>query len=50
MPREDIYYIEVVGKALDVLEAFIHTPQRQLSLSDIAQQSRLNKNYVFRIL
>ncbi|MEO6982612.1 MAG: IclR family transcriptional regulator [Edaphobacter sp.] len=50
MPKEDVYYIELIGKTLDVLEAFVHSPQRQLSLRDISEQLRLNKNAVFRIL
>ncbi|MDR3724625.1 MAG: IclR family transcriptional regulator [Terracidiphilus sp.] len=50
MPEKNKYYIELVGKTLEVLEAFLHSPQRQMSLSDIAQQAKLNKNAVFRIL
>jgi len=50
MPKEDVYYIELIGKTLDVLEAFAQSPQRQLSLRDISEQLRLNKNAVFRIL
>jgi DNA-binding IclR family transcriptional regulator len=50
MPKKDNYYIELVGKTLGVLEAFVHSPQHQMSLSDISQQLGLNKNAVFRIL
>ncbi|MGH9449859.1 MAG: IclR family transcriptional regulator [Terriglobia bacterium] len=50
MGKVDVYYIEVVGKALDVLEAFLHFSKRQLTLQEISQQLRLNKNAVFRIL
>ncbi len=50
MSKSDIYYIEVIGKALDVLEAFAQVPQRQLSLQEISLQLSLNKNSVFRIL
>lgn len=50
MPKEDVYYIELVGKTMDVLEAFAQVPQRQLSLQDISDQLRMNKNAVFRIL
>lgn len=50
MAGREIYYIEVVGKALDVLEAFTRIPKRQLSLPEISQQVHLNKNAVFRIL
>jgi IclR family transcriptional regulator, acetate operon repressor len=50
MARKDIYYIEVVGKVLDVLEVFARVSKRQLSLQEISQQLRMNKNAVFRIL
>ena len=50
MPKADVYYIEVIGKTLDVLEAFAQVPQRQLSLQEISLQLSLNKNAVFRIL
>ncbi|MES2390325.1 MAG: IclR family transcriptional regulator [Acidobacteriota bacterium] len=50
MPKEDVYYIELIGKTLDVLETFVKSPQPQLSLSDISHQLQLNKNSVFRIL
>jgi IclR family transcriptional regulator, KDG regulon repressor len=50
MPEPDVYYIEVLGKALDVLEAFVHIPKRQLTLQEISRQLRINKNAVFRIL
>lgn len=50
MPKSDLYYIEVIGKTLDVLEAFAQVPQRQLSLQEISVQLSLNKNAVFRIL
>ena len=50
MSKSDVYYIEVIGKTLDVLEAFAQVPQRQLSLQEISLQLSLNKNAVFRIL
>ncbi|MGH9407105.1 MAG: IclR family transcriptional regulator [Terriglobia bacterium] len=50
MSEGDVYYIEVVGKALDVLEAFLRFPKRQLTLQEISHQLHLNKNAVFRIL
>jgi IclR family transcriptional regulator, KDG regulon repressor len=50
MPKKDTYYIQVVGKAIDVLEVFVLASKRQLSLPEIARQLRLNKNAVFRIL
>ncbi len=49
-PKKDVYYIEVVGKTLDVLEAFVQVPSRQLTLSELTQQLQMNKNAVFRIL
>lgn len=48
--KEDIYYIEVLGKTLDVLDVFAQSDQPQLSLQDISVRTRLNKNTVFRIL
>lgn len=50
MPKTDIYYIEVIGKTLDVLDTFAEVAQRQLTLQEISSQLRLNKNAVFRIL
>lgn len=50
MGAADVYYIDVVGKALDVLDVFLHFPKRQLTLQEISQQVQLNKNAVFRIL
>lgn len=50
MGEVDVYYIDVVGKALDVLEAFLHFSKRQLTLQEISHQLKLNKNAVFRIL
>lgn len=50
MGEADIYYIDVVGRALEVLEAFLHVPKRQLTLQEISHQLHLNKNAVFRIL
>jgi IclR family acetate operon transcriptional repressor len=49
-PKKDVYYIEVVGKTLDVLEAFVQVPSRQRTLSELTQQLQMNKNAVFRIL
>lgn len=48
--KKDIYYIEVVGKTLDVLEAFVQVPSKQRTLSELTQQLQMNKNAVFRIL
>lgn len=50
MGEVDVYYIDAVGKALDVLEAFLHFSKRQLTLQEISHQLKLNKNAVFRIL
>lgn len=48
--KADIYYIEVLGKALDVLDVFRQSERHQLSLQDISTATKLNKNTVFRIL
>jgi len=48
--NSDIYYIEVLGKALDILDVFGQSEEQRLSLQDISVRSRLNKNTVFRIL
>lgn len=50
MPKADIYYIEVLGKALDVLDVFAKAPKPALTLHSISQLSKLNKNTVFRVL
>lgn len=49
-PKDDLYYIELIGKTLAVLEAFAHASQRQLTLGELSQQLQMNKNAVFRIL
>lgn len=49
-PNSDIYYIEVVGKALHVLNVFAETPNSQLSLPEVCNPLHLNRNSVFRIL
>jgi len=48
--KSDIYYIEVLGKALDILDVFARTAKPQLTLQDISVDTQLNKNTVFRIL
>lgn len=48
--RQDVYYIEVVGRALDVLEVFAHEQHAQLSLKDIAQRLNQSMNTTFRLL
>jgi len=48
--KSDIYYIEVLGKTLDILDVFGKSEQQHLSLHQISVQTRLNKNTVFRIL
>jgi IclR family KDG regulon transcriptional repressor len=50
MPKPDIYYIEVLGKALAVMDAFVETGKPALSLRDLAEATQLNKNTVFRVL
>ena len=46
----DIYYIEVLGKALTILDVFVRLDKPRLSLQEITAQSKLSKNTVFRIL
>jgi len=48
--KSDIYYIEVLGKTLDILDVFGQSDRSQLSLQDISSVTKLNKNTVFRIL
>jgi DNA-binding IclR family transcriptional regulator len=48
--KADIYYIEVLGKTLDLLDVFGRSERSQLSLQDLATATKLNKNTVFRIL
>lgn len=48
--RSDIYYIEVLGKALDILDVFGQSEQQRLSLQEVSVRTHLNKNTVFRIL
>jgi DNA-binding IclR family transcriptional regulator len=48
--KADIYYIEVLGKTLDVLDVFGRSGHNQLSHQDLATATKLNKNTVFRIL
>ena len=50
MAKTDIYYIEALGKALDVLDIFAESDKPLLSLQEVALLSKLNKNAVFRIL
>lgn len=47
---KDVYYIEVVGRALDVLEVFVHEQKPQLSLKEIADRLDQSMNTVFRLL
>jgi DNA-binding IclR family transcriptional regulator len=46
----DVYYIEVLGKALKVLDVFAHVDKPRITLQEITERSRLSKNTVFRIL
>lgn len=48
--RADIYYIEVLGKTLDILDAFTRTRKALLSLQELSAETGLNKNTVFRVL
>lgn len=49
-PGKDVYYIEVVGRALDVLDVFVHEQKPQLSLKEIADRLGQSMNTVFRLL
>lgn len=48
--KSDIYYIEVLGKTLDILDVFARINRPELSLQDISVETGLNKNTVFRVL
>jgi DNA-binding IclR family transcriptional regulator len=48
--KSDIYYIEVLGKGLDILDVFVRVQKPRLTLQEISTLSRLNKNTVFRVL
>jgi IclR family acetate operon transcriptional repressor len=48
--KRAVYYIEVVGRALDVLEVFVHEQKSQLTLKEIATRLKQNTNTVFRLL
>jgi IclR family acetate operon transcriptional repressor len=50
MPKTDIYYIEVLGKSLDILNVFAGAAKPSLTLQEIARLTGLNKNTVFRVL
>jgi DNA-binding IclR family transcriptional regulator len=50
MPKTDIYYIEVLGKALNILDVFVQSQKPRLSLQELSKASGLNKNTVFRVL
>ena len=48
--KKSVYYIEVVGRALDVLEVFLDETNPQLSLKDIAGHLNQSMNTTFRLL
>jgi DNA-binding IclR family transcriptional regulator len=48
--KKDIYYIEVLGKALDVLDVFTRMEKPALTLQELSRETGLNKNTVFRVL
>jgi DNA-binding IclR family transcriptional regulator len=48
--KDDIYYIEVLGKTVDILDAFVHAEKPFLSLQELSVSTGLNKNTVFRVL
>ncbi len=48
--KNDIYYIEVLGKTLDILDVFTRMEKPLLTLQHISTETGLNKNTVFRVL
>lgn len=48
--KTDIYYIEVLGKTMDILDAFVRSEKPLLSLQQLSVETGLNKNTVFRVL
>lgn len=46
----DFYYIEVLGKTIDIFDAFVRSDKPLLSLQELSVETGLNKNTVFRIL
>ena len=48
--KSDIYYIEVLGKSLDILDSFARSDKPSLSLHELSHLTKLNKNTVFRVL
>lgn len=48
--KADIYYIEVLGKTIDILDAFVRSEKPLLSLQELSVATGLNKNTVFRVL
>jgi DNA-binding IclR family transcriptional regulator len=50
LEKNDIYYIEVLGKTMDILDAFVHAEKPVLSLQELSIATGLNKNTVFRVL
>ena len=50
MAKTNIYYIEVLGKALEILDTLGKAEKARLSLQEISLATGLNKNTVFRAL
>jgi DNA-binding IclR family transcriptional regulator len=48
--KTDIYYIEVLGKTIEILDAFVGSEKPLLSLQELSAETGLNKNTVFRVL
>lgn len=48
--KKDIYYIEVLGKALDILDVYTRLEKPTLTLQELSRETKLNKNTVFRVL
>jgi DNA-binding IclR family transcriptional regulator len=47
---KDIYYIGVLGKTMDIFDAFVRLEKPALSLQELAAATGLHKNTVFRVL
>jgi DNA-binding IclR family transcriptional regulator len=48
--KQNIYYVAVLGKALEILDVFTASDKPSLTLQEVSQLSRFSKNTVFRVL
>jgi len=48
--KTDIYYVAVLGKALEILDVFAGAGKATLTLQEVSQLSNLSKNTAFRVL